>query len=332
MDTVTHLCLGACLGEIIAGKQLGKKAWLCGAVISNLPDLDVACHLWASPSASLLLHRGFSHSFLCLILLSPLLALAGRKLFHTTGLSYLRWLLLSSSSLLLHLLTDALTGYGIGWLEPFSPRRVSFNCLYIFDPFFSVPLWLACAGLFTSRYRKTLLVAGLCASGLYLSLAFMIKHHVSQVIRKDLETRQMSYLSYLSTPTPMNTVLWYVVVNKGADLYTGYYSIFDRQSSLNWETVPRQDSLLVPLLHTREVQDLQRFSEGYYCLQKKDSLLLFSDMRFGQNGGWHQSQAPFVFNFVLERKAQGRLNLQQGRLRSFRPKELQLLIHRARGI
>jgi len=55
MDSLTHTVLGACLGEVIAGKQLGKKAMLIGALANNLPDIDVLTSFWTGPAEELLL-------------------------------------------------------------------------------------------------------------------------------------------------------------------------------------------------------------------------------------------------------------------------------------
>jgi len=40
LDTLTHIALGAIIGEAIGGKKLGKKALLVGAAVQCLPDID----------------------------------------------------------------------------------------------------------------------------------------------------------------------------------------------------------------------------------------------------------------------------------------------------
>ena len=67
MDSLTHTLLGACLGEVIAGKKIGKKAMLIGAIANNIPDIDVLSSLWMSQPDSLLAHRGFTHSVLFIL-------------------------------------------------------------------------------------------------------------------------------------------------------------------------------------------------------------------------------------------------------------------------
>ena len=58
MDSLTHIVLGACVGEVIAGKKLGRKAWLAGAIFQSFPDIDFIAGFWLSPAEDLLAHRG----------------------------------------------------------------------------------------------------------------------------------------------------------------------------------------------------------------------------------------------------------------------------------
>jgi len=37
MDSLTHITLGACLGEAFAGKKIGKKAMLWGILAVSTP-------------------------------------------------------------------------------------------------------------------------------------------------------------------------------------------------------------------------------------------------------------------------------------------------------
>ena len=57
MDSLTHIVLGACIGEAMLGKKLGKKAMLIGAIAQSLPDIDFVAALWLGPAENLLAHR-----------------------------------------------------------------------------------------------------------------------------------------------------------------------------------------------------------------------------------------------------------------------------------
>jgi inner membrane protein len=47
----------------------------------------------------------------------------------------------------IHVFIDAFNNYGAGWFEPFSHLRISFNAIYVADPFFSVWPAIACVAL-----------------------------------------------------------------------------------------------------------------------------------------------------------------------------------------
>ncbi|WP_317897467.1 metal-dependent hydrolase [Aurantibacillus circumpalustris] len=337
MDSITHTVIGACLGEVIAGKKLGKKAMLIGALANNLPDIDVITTFWTSPAKELLVHRGITHSILFAVIASYLLALAFKKLIKNEEVSLKQWLLLIGSGLFLHILIDAFTAYGTGWFEPFSHYRVSFNTLFILDPFLSLPMIVASVALLivkrdAEQKRKRIALFGLYLSLFYLTICTCIKLYVNKTIEQDLKSKNISYQSYLATPTPMNNILWYTVAKSGSGFYIGYYSILDKNPTLTWEFFEKNDSLLQPFKNNQEIECLTRFSKNYYCVREKGGSLNFSDIRFGQIGGWYAPQAPFVFNFDLTLQKNNKINLQQGRFKSINKKDFELLISRIKGI
>lgn len=64
MDSLTQIVLGAACGEVVAGKKIGNRAMLWGAVGGTIPDLDVFASLFTDQITSTSFHRGFMHSFL----------------------------------------------------------------------------------------------------------------------------------------------------------------------------------------------------------------------------------------------------------------------------
>src|SRR5206468_3008426 len=117
MDTITHTVLGACLGEVIAGKKLGKKAMLYGILANNIPDVDVVTSFWMNNVDRLLAHRGFTHSILFALFCIPLLAFIAVKLSKKKLLSFNQWMLLFGTGIFTHIFIDAFTVYGTGWFE-----------------------------------------------------------------------------------------------------------------------------------------------------------------------------------------------------------------------
>jgi inner membrane protein len=64
MDSLTQIVLGAACGEVVAGKKIGNRAMLWGAIGGTIPDLDVFAGFFTDEITSISFHRGFMHSFL----------------------------------------------------------------------------------------------------------------------------------------------------------------------------------------------------------------------------------------------------------------------------
>ena len=84
MDSLTQIVLGAAVGEVVAGRKLGNRAMLWGAVAGTIPDLDVIIGaLFMSELDSLAFHRGFMHSFTFAILFSILISFLVHRLYSS---------------------------------------------------------------------------------------------------------------------------------------------------------------------------------------------------------------------------------------------------------
>ncbi|MCS7035645.1 MAG: metal-dependent hydrolase [Saprospiraceae bacterium] len=64
MDSLTQIVLGAACGEAVAGRRLGNRAMLWGAIGGTIPDLDVMAELFTDRLTAMSFHRGFMHSML----------------------------------------------------------------------------------------------------------------------------------------------------------------------------------------------------------------------------------------------------------------------------
>ena len=82
MDSITQIVLGAACGEVVAGRKLGNRAMLWGAVGGTIPDLDVFAALFTDEITSTSFHRGFMHSFLFAALAPWLLAWLAQWFYH----------------------------------------------------------------------------------------------------------------------------------------------------------------------------------------------------------------------------------------------------------
>jgi inner membrane protein len=315
MDSLTHTVLGACVGEAIAGKKMGKQAMLWGALANNIPDVDVLTSLWMTQVDGLLAHRGFTHSILFALLLSPLLAYAFSRGHRNKNIFFKDWLLIFASGMFIHILIDALTCYGTGWYEPFSHHRVSMNVLFVADPFYTISLFVAFVALLIiktrRRIRKTWTRGALIISSVYILYAFFNKYIIDSHFRHELTRQQINYTSYFTTPAPLTNWLWYVVAGNDSGFYTGYRSVFDKTDNIDLKFRPRNEDLLSKLPQDRDLIKLKRFAKNYYTAEKIQDTLYFNDIRFGTTGGWTGGEQPFVFRYCLEKNANNDLVIQK---------------------
>lgn len=327
--------MGACIGEAVAGKKLGKKAMLFGALAQSLPDIDAVASFWLDTSSDLLAHRGFTHSILFAVLSTVILGLAAQRVYRRKNIAALTWLLLFGINIFTHLFIDAFNAYGTAWFEPFSHRRISFNTLFVADLLFTIwPLAAFIALLVlknSSNKRGIWWKAGIGLSVLYLAYSIINKMNVDADVKQSLSQQGIHYEKYLSTPTPLNNWLWFVAAGDSAGFYIGHRSVFDSDEQMEFHYFPRKDSLLKPVQESREVQNLKRFSQGFYTAEKWGDTLVFNDLRFGQMIGWYNPQERFVFHYFLQDYGENDLVVQRGRFAKWNEETIKAMIREIKG-
>ncbi|MET0392800.1 MAG: metal-dependent hydrolase [Chitinophagaceae bacterium] len=335
MDSLTHIALGACMGEAFAGNKLGKKAMLWGALAQSGPDIDFLTAFWNDPAGSLLAHRGFTHSFLFCALLTLLLALMAERWHRPHNISLGKWILFFGGAIFFHVIIDAFNNYGVGWFEPFSHERISFNAIYVADPFFSIWPGIAFVALLVTRKRsakrKRWWRFGLGLSSLYLAYCLINKANIDGDAKRLLAKEQIPYTRYFTTPAPLQNWLWYVVAGSDSGYYVGFRSVFDSKDAIDFYYFPRNDSLLAPIRQRRDVQQLIRFSQQFYTAELWGDTLIFNDLRFGQITGWQNPREKFVFHYYLQHPETNRMVVQRGRFANWNRHSMQTLLRRIRG-
>lgn len=335
VDSITHIALGACIGEAFFEKGFGKKALLWGALAQSLPDIDFVAGSWMDTSQELLAHRGFTHSILFAALVTPFLALIAGKIHSTVKVPFRKWMLFFGLEILVHLFLDGFNNYGTGWLEPFSHERFSFNAVYVADFFFSIwPVIAFVALLLLNRLHKRRPFwwkFGLILPALYLGYCVVNKTIIDREVRQALVAQGVPHERYFTTPAPLNNLLWFVVAGNDSGYYVGFRSVFDKQKSIDFEFFPRNDSLLAGISDHEEVQHLIRFSQGFYTVEKQGDTLVFNDLRFGQMIGWTNARAPFVFHYYLGHSDANRVVVQRGRFAGWNREVVLDLLRRIKG-
>lgn len=335
MDSLTHIALGACMGEAFAGKTVGRKAMLWGSLAQSFPDIDFLASSWLDTTSNLLAHRGFTHSILCCIIIAPILSYFAERWHRPHNISYRRWLMFFGSVIFVHIFLDAFNNYGVGWFEPFSHFRISFNTIYVADPFFSVWGGISCAALILLKRRHSKRPFwwkfGLLMTLLYLSYCVVNKLIINTSVQKIFARQGIEYNRYFTTPAPLQNWLWFVVVGNDKGYHTGYRSVFDTEKSLHFEYFPRNDSLLRPMQDHKDLHELIRFSKQFYTVEKYGDTLVFNDLRFGQVIGWYDPREKFAFHYYLDYPGENALVVQRGRFAKWDAKVLWALWKRIRG-
>jgi inner membrane protein len=335
MDSLTHIALGAAAGELMLGKKLGKRAMVLGAIANSFPDIDFVAAMGLSPTDNLLVHRGFTHSFLCIALLTIFFTWLAIRLDKNKLVSTKGWILFIGTQLALHLLVDAFNAYGVGWFIPFDDSRISFHTIFVFDPFYSAVLFFGLILLIllpvTKSMRIKIALGSLIISTCYLVYGVYNKLSVNEEVKQLLAKQEIIFTRYFTTPTPLNTWLWFVVAEQDSGYHIGYRSVFDDSETMPMTYVAKNEYLLQASSDTHDLKQLKKFSQGYYTAETRGDTLIFNDLRFGQITGWHNVRAPFAFHYYLNYPEENLLVMQRGRFANWNETTVKALITRIQG-
>lgn len=334
MDSLTHIVLGACIGEIVAGKKLGKKAMILGAIAQSIPDIDAVAGFWLSEVDDIVTHRSLTHSILFAVIVSWALSRASLKIFSRSDVRMGTYVQLFSINIFAHLFIDTCNAYGTELLYPFNDTRFSFNLLFVADPFFSFWPLIAFVWLLFAKskypYRKTIATCAIGLSILYTGYAYTNKRSVEKVVVQNLSNRHITASGYFTSPTILNSWLWYIVVKQADGYKIGYRSVFDKTDSIYFEDIKQNEALIDEAPDKADALRLVQFSSGYYTIDKWNDTLVLNVLRFGQIG-WQDPSARFAFHYFLNKPEDNKLLVQRGRLKNMSREKIRSFIRRIKG-
>ncbi|PLX29109.1 MAG: metal-dependent hydrolase [Ignavibacteria bacterium] len=284
MDFVTQVTLGGAVGQATMHRELGNKAVLWGLLAGALPDLDVVAYPLMDAVTQLTWHRSISHSILLVVVLSPLLGWLIARLHHYE-VTVEKATLFSFLALGSHILIDLFTTYGTQIFAPFADTQVAWNLLFIIDPLFTLPLLLF---LLLSmlpgevRARQFRNAAGLILALAYVITALLFKFSADTAFERAFARQKIPVQRMMTTPTPLNTILWRGVAETADGYYIGYHSMLDGSEYIPLWFVPRNEKLLEGFQDQRAIQVLQWFSDGWYSAEQTPEGLFFRDLRYGE--------------------------------------------------
>ncbi|WP_289169244.1 metal-dependent hydrolase [uncultured Pseudoalteromonas sp.] len=298
MDSLTQVVLGSAVGYAVLGNKIGRKAALWGAALGTLPDLDVFIP-YGGPVEAFTYHRGFSHSFIVHLLISPLIVWLILKIHSGMQIHKARWFWLVFLCLSTHALLDSFTVYGTQLIWPLSEHPYAISNIFIIDPLYTLPLLLGflCTlipKIHTPRIYK-INAAMLVLSSLYLCSSLILKVIINNKIDAAFAHKHIHINNYVSTPAPLTTLLWRVVAMSDGQYYISYASVFDSPEEVTINRYNTSPALLNDIKNEWGIQRLQWFTKGFYSVKEQQNKIVLSDLRMGM-------ECYYVFNFAVGEK------------------------------
>lgn len=284
MDSLTQAVLGASVAGICAPPGYRRKALLVGALLGTLPDTDVFID-YGGPVENFTRHRGFSHSLFVLAPLSVLLFMALRSWWAPVRAEPSRWFAAIFLALLTHPLLDAHTAYGTQLWWPLEVTPAMWSTMFIIDPAFTLPLLIA---VLVAAWKPApspagrALAAGIVLGSLYLGWSWAAKLVVEHNARQALAAGGLQDVPMFTTPTPLNTLLWRIVVLTDEGYLEGFDSLVVDEPALELVAHRSDVRSLQQASHIPAVARLRWFADDFVRADVVDGHMLISDLRMGQ--------------------------------------------------
>lgn len=303
MDSLTHIVLGAAIGEAILGNKIGRKAAAIGALAKTIPDFDLFYTGLNDPFLYMCHHRGHTHSLLWETLYAFPLAYIFYRLFSKT-ISFGRWMILFLTCLWGHSLLDVCTNYGTRLFLPITNHAYTWNNISIIDIFFTLPMLilLIVSLCFTnfSKGRRMLNYAVLSYCFVYLGYTSINKVYANSMFEKSLADNKISYHQSMTNPTILNNFLWYSIATNDSSLYIAENSLLFPKSEIQWLSFSRNRNLLDQYPDIEKREALKWFSQGYDISEKNGDTLNVFCVKFGRTNLKKDSlHSTFVFHYKL---------------------------------
>jgi inner membrane protein len=285
MDSLTQIVLGAAVGEAVAGRKMGAKAALWGAIGGTIPDLDVFLRSFYDAFDAALVHRGFSHSLLFALLAGPLLGWFSHRI-SKQRYEQRTWILLWTLAIVTHPMLDMFTNYGTQFLWPFD-ARITFNTVFVIDPLYTVPFMITLlVALFMKRTnpkRAKWNTAGIIWSCAYLLWGVCVKLVLLNNAPFYFAKSGHEVRNTIVTPMPLTSFYWQMIAEDNDNYYVGYKSLFGAFQPQEVETIPKQHMLLENLhwAGTDKTKTIRHITNGFYAMQASGDTIYCYDMRFG---------------------------------------------------
>jgi len=297
MDSLTQIALGSCVAAACVPPNQRRKAALLGAALGTMPDLDVFVD-YGDPVANFTMHRGFTHSLFVLAAFGLLLWSVLRAFWTPVREAPRRWCAAILLALLTHPVLDAHTAYGTQLFWPSTITPASWATLFIIDPVYTLPLLAGMIAVLirpSSRGAGRWLAAGLILSTLYVGWSWTAKNIVTANARQTLAAQGLADAPMFVTPTPLNTLLWRVVVRTPDGHLEGLDSVVADDGEIEFTFHPSDHTALDAASDVPAVRRLRWFAGDFVGATMNSDTLVMSDLRMGQH-------PDYVFRHAVARR------------------------------
>jgi inner membrane protein len=305
MDSLTQVVLGAAVGEAVLGKKVGNKAMFWGAVGGTIPDLDVLSRHFTDSLTAIEIHRGFSHSIVFALLISPILGWLLHKIYQRKGeANFKDWSLLIFWSVFTHPILDSFTTWGTQLFWP-AEVRLAFKNIFVIDPSYTLPfLFCLVVAMFfkrTDSRRQFWNKLGIYLSSFYMLISLGMKAYTYNIFKSELDNQNIEYTDISTRPTPFNILLWSANIQTEKDILVASYSIFDSKP-IAFYSVPKKLDIINQIPDTELVSRIKKITHDWFVVRKEsEQSYLFHDLRFGQME-LDNPTADFAFSYRIKKE------------------------------
>ena len=306
MDSLSHIVIGAAIGETLLGKKIGRWGMLLGAIAKSAPDFDLFYTGLNDPRAYMCDHRAHTHSLIIEALYAIPIAWLLVKLFKQK-VSFTRMFVFILTCLWGHSLLDWCTNFGTQLLLPFTNENYSLNTLAIVDLLFTLPmLILVLIAVFHRKNtvrRNKLAMASLIYCFVYLGFTFLNKSRAESIAQESIAKNNIPATAHMTNPTMLNNILWYSIASNYSTLFVGEFSLLHSENPITWHSYPRNQHLMQLSKSKKDVEILRWFGDPYTIAQANGDTLNMYAVKFGRtNMNENEMQNSFVFHYKLYQK------------------------------
>lgn len=245
MDNITQWSIWGAIYNLITGKHATKN-FLIGAIITNLPDLDLFLPsvIYKDPVYQFFFHRGITHSLFVAVILSAVL---GSIIWYKNKSDIPLWryvLAIFVSIGVGHLMVDGFTSYGMRYFLPWSQLNYSFDNMPIVDiMLLSILVFLFIILAITHQKQKRYIAISMVSiSMIWFVSSFVVKDMVNKACSNSFTRYWLQYgvgviEKFGSFPKMWSLRNWRCVYKTDKSIYIGNKDAISKEDIIRTETV-----------------------------------------------------------------------------------------------